>query len=288
MLDRRVETFLKLCETMSYRAAAEQLHITQPAVTQHIHALEQHYGCELFRYDGRSLSRTRDAELLERTFRAMLYQEKRLRAELTRPQAAHFNIGVTKTIAEAVVAPQAARFLDAGNTLTLDVNNTEYLMQRLNRGELDFALIEGFFDAGRYDSLPYSRERFVGLCSAGHRFARRRVPVDEAAAEPLILREQGSGTREIMEGMLHSLNRSAGDFRRSISVSGCALLCALVERGCGVSFGYDVIARRYPGIGWFLLDGIDIAHDFCYVFLKGGGAQSAVKMFDSFRGGTGE
>ena len=145
MLDRRVETFLKLCETMSYRAAAEQLHITQPAVTQHIHALEQHYGCELFRYDGRSLSRTRDAELLERTFRAMLYQEKRLRAELTRPQAAHFNIGVTKTIAEAVVAPQAARFLDAGNTLTLDVNNTEYLMQRLNRGELDFALIEGFF-----------------------------------------------------------------------------------------------------------------------------------------------
>ena len=40
MLDRRVETFLKLCETMSYRAAAEQLHITQPAVTQHIHALE--------------------------------------------------------------------------------------------------------------------------------------------------------------------------------------------------------------------------------------------------------
>ena len=72
MLDRRVETFLKLCETMSYRAAAEQLHITQPAVTQHIHALEQHYGCELFRYDGRSLSRTRSAELLERTFRAML------------------------------------------------------------------------------------------------------------------------------------------------------------------------------------------------------------------------
>ena len=98
MLDRRVETFLKLCETMSYRAAAEQLHITQPAVTQHIHALEQHYGCELFRYAGRSLSRTRDAELLERTFRAMLYQEKRLRAELARPQAAPFNIGVTKEL----------------------------------------------------------------------------------------------------------------------------------------------------------------------------------------------
>ena len=75
---------------------------------------------------------------------------------------------------------------------------------------------------------------------------------------------------------------------RELVPAGCALLCALVERGCGVSFGYDVIARRYPGIGWFLLDGIDIAHDFCYVFLKGGGAQSAVEMFDSFRGGTGE
>ena len=66
MIDFRLETFVCLCETMNYRAAAEKLNITQPAVSQHIRSLEQHYGCRLFSYDRRKLSMTPQAELLLR------------------------------------------------------------------------------------------------------------------------------------------------------------------------------------------------------------------------------
>ena len=60
MLDYRLQTFLTLCETMHYTRAAERLCITQPAVTQHIHFLEQHYGCRLFVYQGKTLRLTEE------------------------------------------------------------------------------------------------------------------------------------------------------------------------------------------------------------------------------------
>ena len=52
MLDNRLTTFLVLCDTMNYTRAAERLCITQPAVTHHIHFLEEYYGCRLFAYEG--------------------------------------------------------------------------------------------------------------------------------------------------------------------------------------------------------------------------------------------
>ena len=59
MLDHKMYTFLTLCETMNYTLAAQRLHIPQPAVTQHIRALENQYGCKLFTYDGKHLYRGR-------------------------------------------------------------------------------------------------------------------------------------------------------------------------------------------------------------------------------------
>ena len=68
MLDYRINTFLTLYEEMNYRRTAEKLNMTQPGVTQHIHYLEKHYGVKLFEYDGRILSRTKNAEYLKRHF----------------------------------------------------------------------------------------------------------------------------------------------------------------------------------------------------------------------------
>ena len=64
-MDQRLETFLTVCATMNYRKAAEQLHLTQPAVTKQIQALEARYGVRLFTYDSRKLRKTPQGETLE-------------------------------------------------------------------------------------------------------------------------------------------------------------------------------------------------------------------------------
>ena len=66
MLDFRVETFLAVCQTMNFTRAAEQLHITQPAVSQHIRALEEQYGTKLFRSQGKQLQLTEAPAYRER------------------------------------------------------------------------------------------------------------------------------------------------------------------------------------------------------------------------------
>lgn len=72
-MDPKLKTFLVLCETMNYHAAAELLHLTQPAVTKQIQALEAQYQAKLFSYDERKLKKTEAGEILEEYARSIQY-----------------------------------------------------------------------------------------------------------------------------------------------------------------------------------------------------------------------
>ena len=87
MLDFRIDTFLSVCRHMSYTKAAEELHITQPAVSQHIHCLEMDYHAKLFRYAGKKLSLTDAGSLLLNTAITMKHDDVHLRDQLHQLQA---------------------------------------------------------------------------------------------------------------------------------------------------------------------------------------------------------
>lgn len=279
-----METFLTLCETMNYRQAAERLHITQPAVTQHIQYLEAHYGCKLFTYDGRRLAKTEQAELLERGAHAMNYQEERLREDLRLRRAPSLSIGATKTIGEFVIAEHVSRYLEApGNRLSVDVDNTARILERLNRGKLDFAIVEGYYSRSEYEDCLYQKEPFVGLCAKGHPLAGRTVPLEELWGEDLLLREEGSGTREILENFLTDRNHAVTDFARVTCIGNLGLLGRLLAGGRGITFAYAAAAVGNDRLARFYVEGLELQREFNYVFLRGTGARALVELFDSYR-----
>ena len=98
MLDYKIYTFLELCNTMNYRITAEHLQMTQPAVTQQVHALETEYNCKLFIYEKRKLEKTREAEVLESYARSMIYTEKLLNEDLLKRKGYYLRLGATKSI----------------------------------------------------------------------------------------------------------------------------------------------------------------------------------------------
>ena len=122
MLDFRLESFLSVCDTMNYRKSAQMLHITQPAITQHIHFLEGKFGCKLFVYENRLLKKTHQGRILEQHARTMLAQEERLLRQLGDSRIQSLSIGATKTIGErghrgvcgAVPPPPGARAVPDG------------------------------------------------------------------------------------------------------------------------------------------------------------------------------
>lgn len=284
MLDYRINTFLELCSTMNYRKAAENLNMTQPGVTQHIHSLECYYGCKLFVYDHHSLRMTPEAAQVKRHIESMRFEEKKLIQELQKSEEVFLSIGVTKTIGEYVVGPHIASYLsEKKNRITIDISNTEELSEKLRSGDLDFALIEGSFRRTEFDSRLYRTEPFVGICSAEHPFAGRAVSAEELVTQNLLLREQGSGTRKILEAILEHRNISIDMFPRVTTANNFGLITSLLELNQGITFGYEAVRKSSPKLASFSLAGINTQHDFVYVYLRSEYAERMVEYFDSYR-----
>ena len=115
MLDFKMETFLTLCETMSYTRAAERLCITQPAVTQQIRHLEEYYGGRLFSYRGKTLSMTERGRRLELAAKSLRHSSEALRERLVglEERRPPLRLGATKTIGDYVIPGKLCCYLAA-------------------------------------------------------------------------------------------------------------------------------------------------------------------------------
>lgn len=282
MIDYRVKTFLALCDFMNYRKTAQILNMTQPAVTQHIHFLENQYGCKLFDYDRHSLKMTREGMLLKRYCESVMYQEEKLFEKIKSGEKRLVRFGATKTIGEYVIPEQVERFLQLPDyNVEIEIDNTRYLLDKLKRGELDFALIEGFFDSNDFLSRVYRSENFVGVCSKNHRFANKTILPDDIFTEHLFLREKGSGTRNILEQVLSEHNITTEHFARVTCINHFTLMSKLIEDNLGITFAYEVMQKSYSSLAPFYVKGWNIVRDFNYVYLDSADSLEILETFDN-------
>lgn len=234
MLDHRMETFLTVCETMNFTKAAAKLHITQPAVSQHIRYLEAAYDIPLFHYKERKLMLTPEGALLYKAGLAMRNDDRELRQRLHHARAASqpIHFGVTKTIGEYVVAPPLSRFIrrhpDAA--MTMKIANTEELIRGLEEGDIQFALVEGYFDSEEFEALRYDTVAFVPVTSARHEFPKVPEKLEDLLTERLILREPGSGTRRLLETSSPSWGGRSATFRGALKLAACTPYCSFSKK----------------------------------------------------------
>ena len=282
MLDYRVLTFLTLYDEMNYRRTAQKLNMTQPGVTQHIHYLENYYGVKLFEYDGRTLSKTKQAEQLKRHFESVRAEEISLKEGFVQADRLHLRVGATKTIGEFVIVPEVRKFLLHGNhCLDLVVDNTENLLAMLSRGELDFAVIEGVFDKERYPHHLFKKEQFVGICGRHHPFAGQTVSLAEIFREGLIVRERGSGTRRLLEQAIADRGYSLDSFHSCSSISNFLVICELIAKNGAITFAYEPIANSRDDLATFTVDGMEIQGEFNFVYTNEKVAKPKIELFFS-------
>lgn len=282
MIDYRVNTFVMLYETMNYRVTAERLNMSQPAVTQHIQLLEHEYGCRFFIYDKRKLSRTPEADKFVVYCRGLLYNDEEFRADIFRTSPRILRIGATKTIGEFVLTNTIDKYLSNKNhSLKLLVDNTETLLGKLENGELDFAIVEGNFDKNKYSSRILRMEPFVGVCAKDHPFAGKEMSINDLLESTLIVREEGSGTRDVLEHLLTNFGYTVSAFSRTVCISSFRVMCRLIEKNIGISFVYKSVAESSDALSIFTINGLSVAHEFCYVYLKN---TDAIQLINQFEG----
>ena len=279
-MDTKLHTFLTLCQTMNYRVAAERLHLSQPAVTKQIQALEQLLQTKLFYYDGHTLHKTEKCLLLERYAITQQYQFEELQLAIAEKERTLLRIGATKTIGDYVLIDAIKDYLqDPSHELSLVVDNTKNLLQMLDENMLDFAVIEGTFSKTKYDSYLLRMEPFVGICAKDSPLCGRVVYVEELLKETIIVREEGSGTRRIFEERLIASGYELNDFSRTVSISSFVSIKALVAAGIGISFLYDSVITKDENIGTFTVDDLTEPHAFHVVYIRNTNAKKYSEDF---------
>lgn len=152
---------------MNYTRAAERLCLTQLAVPHHIHYLEQHYGCQLFSYERKVLRLTEAGLRLREFTRSMSYNSQKIEEAMAAEAPISLRVETSKTIGEYVIAPKVERFLRAHPeaNFSLLVDNIQALLRALEEGQMDFVLVEGFFERNRYETQLFRREDFLAYVS---------------------------------------------------------------------------------------------------------------------------
>lgn len=277
MLDFRARTFLSACRTRNYTRTAEELSITQPAVSQHIAYLERHYGMKLFSYVGKRLDLTTAGELLYRALSGMAHDERLAEEALAdlRTGRERLSFGVTLTVGEYLIARPLARYLSMHPHVDVRVEQagTEVLLRRLREGEIDCALIEGYFDKHDLAWREFCMQELVGVCAPGTELSLGGPVGFEGLLERHILvREPGSGTRAVLEHALAERNLSLASFARMTEVSSLNIIKAFVAADVGISFLYEAAVREELEAGRLAripLAGPSVDHAITFVHLAG-------------------
>ena len=275
MLDFRMDTCLALCRTMNYTRAAEELNITQPAVTQHIQYLQRHYGVKLFQYRDKHLFLTEAGAALRSAALTMEHDERELMEHLPLLQKGmqHLRLGATLTVGEYALPPHLGRYMKRHPDVALHlvVGSTRRLLEGLNRGELDAAVVEGYFAKREYDAIRWSMEPYVCVCAAGSAL-EGPMELEDLFTQTLILRDPESGTREILERALLERNFQLSDFRRVVEINDLTVIKQLVEQNCGITFLYRRAVERELEEGQLrqvFLRGWEVQHEFTFLWRKG-------------------
>ncbi len=149
--------------------------------------------------------------------------------------------------------------------------NTQELLSELDRGELDFVLAEGYFPRDTYEHMLFSREQFVAVCSKDYPLPMEPCRLEELLGERLLLREPGSGTREILEKHLEARGLSTEDFRNPVVLGNLGGIIQLAVMGCGIAFLYRRGAERELKAGHLReinIKNLNITHDFNFLWRK--------------------
>jgi DNA-binding transcriptional LysR family regulator len=241
MADRRLQVFHAVAKHLSFTKAAESLFMTQPAVTFQVRQLEEHLNVRLFdRVHGRITLTAAGAlafEYAERILALSAELETQLR-DMSGQGTGPLLIGASTTIAEFLLPRIVGEFKrqHPGIVPRLFVGNSEQVQERVAERSLDLGFIEGESHLPSLVSEVCCEDELQVVCAPGHRLAKlAAVPPSALAENGYISREQGSGTREVIDSYLRKAGLGLDFLPAVMEANSPESLKGLVATGVGVS-----------------------------------------------------
>jgi len=275
----RLTVFCEVAEHLSFRKAAEELYITQPAVSLQIKALEDELSVILFDRSGSQVKLTSAGEVLLKYAKEsskLLQEARRSLAQYSGTQSGALALGASTTIAQYVLPRLLSDFCAVHPRVhpTLISGNTEEIVQAVENERITLGFIEGPPRSRNLSAKPFLEDELVLIAPASHEFAERKViaPSDLATA-PLLTRERGSGTRHIMEMTLERHHIRRGALNVVMELDSTEAIKSAVEAGFGVGlvsrWAIAKDSRLGPSFRTVEIEGIRFRRHFILISLSG-------------------
>jgi DNA-binding transcriptional LysR family regulator len=237
----RLKVFRTVARQLNFRRAAEELHLTQPAITAQIKALEEELGTALFdRAGGRATLTAQGSVLLDYADRLHRLAEEAVQAvaAASGTHAGSLAIGASQTIGQYLLPNLLAGFIRKHPHIAISTigGNTEQVLEALTSHQVELALIEGPTMQSDIRTEPFLEDNMVLVVPAGHTWADSEIKLDELKTAPLLTRERGSGSRRVVEAALEAAGLKTKGLQYSLTCDSTEGLLSAVEAGLGVAF----------------------------------------------------
>jgi len=241
MSDRRLQVFHTVARLLSFTKAAEELHMTQPAVTFQVRQLEEQFNTRLFDRTHNRISLT-DAGSRVFTYAAQIFQlygemDNAVR-ELTGDISGVLILGASTTIAEYMLPVLLGDFKSKHPevTIRLKVANTDGIVSQVENNEIDLGVVEAPVNNKNLMVEECRTDHLVMIVPPGHELANEEsIPIAKIIEYPFICREEGSGTREVMIESMQAAGINPSDMNIAMELGSLEAIKGAVESGMGVS-----------------------------------------------------
>ena len=241
MDDHKLRVFCTVAETKSFSKASSIIHLSQPAVSLQVQALEEIYETKLFDRSNNTVVLTSAGQLLYKYSKEILAlyanTEKEL-GKLTGLVKGSLTIGASSTIANYLLPCVIADFhkIHPKTRINMLVGNSRRVVEMLNSGVIDLGLVEGDVTRQKISVEKLVQDELILVMSPTHPWVgRKSIPISELAEQSFILREEGSGTRQMIEKHLSKYGMSPQHMNISLILGSTESIKAAVEQGMGLS-----------------------------------------------------
>ncbi len=241
MDDHKLKVFCTVAETRSFSKASEIIHLTQPAVSLQIQALEERYEVKLFDRSSATVTLTPAGEILYKYANEILNLYAKAESEIAQMTGllkGSVRVGASTTIANYILSSVITEFKKINKKVQfhLLIGNTKKIVELLNNGSISYGLVEGDVSRYRLKSERFLQDELVVITSPDHPLAnKKQISVKELVNEPFILREEGSGTRQVIETYLSKHGIKFNDMNITLILGGTEAIKDAVQNGAGIS-----------------------------------------------------
>ena len=288
-LDYHLLTFVTVAEKKNFTRAAEELHITQSAVTLSIKALEKKYEVKFFDRTNKYVRLTRAGEILYYHAKRILKEYEQVDSlihDMTKVVSGPLLIGSSYTFGEYLLPRFISDFMKVHQLIEpkVTIQNSSKIINQVLEGSLDIGIIDGEIKSHpQLHITPFEQDELVIIVSADHPLASfRTIDLDSLYGETWILREEGSGTREVID-KLFKVHAFSPLILRSFGST--QIIKESVEAGIGISIvsNYSIQKELHmKTIHPIRLKNKQINRHFSYVLSKTDIHPLSVELFTQF------